>query len=397
MRDTLNFLYITLMVKICLIADMHVTFDRRLAVSFMEEAGRRRDVTAFVVDSINCDAPEPGELITSFWHNGIPDVLLGTFRKPAWIDWASSLSCPVVNLSSNQDQWNGHAVLVDALEMGRTVARHFYTKGYRNMTFVSQVTPGPLDLQWGQGFQQEAEQLGAVCFSPLSRQLYSDPMEIEAELLSRPRPHAVLAATSRIGAAVVRMLEGAGVGVPADIAVATMDRDEFSVGLCGRTLTSVFSDTDALIREALNLALQLKAESAPPQTPSHIRVPPLEIVEEETTQILAVSDPLVLKALTRIHAQGKDWPSIEMLCRVAGCSRRVMETRFKKATGISVGAYVLEHKLRCAEKWVRDPHLHMEEIAERCGYSDRNAFHLAFKKRFGVAPMMYRHQQSRDR
>lgn len=64
---------------------------------------------------------------------------------------------------------------------------------------------------------------------------------------------------------------------------------------------------------------------------------------------------------------------------------------FKQETGITIKQYLNDYRLDAAKKLVAGEHLHMNEIAERCGYASASYFAKVFKGATGMSPLEYRH------
>lgn len=67
---------------------------------------------------------------------------------------------------------------------------------------------------------------------------------------------------------------------------------------------------------------------------------------------------------------------------------------FKRVTGLSPRAYLLERRLQAACRMLEDPAVSCTEVAYRCGFSTAPQFSAAFRRRFGVAPTEYRKSHS---
>ncbi len=65
---------------------------------------------------------------------------------------------------------------------------------------------------------------------------------------------------------------------------------------------------------------------------------------------------------------------------------------FKAYSGMSIHKYLLSERLKLSEKLLRGTDLSIEEIAEKCGFSERSRFCTTFKKQIGKTPLEYRNQ-----
>jgi len=67
--------------------------------------------------------------------------------------------------------------------------------------------------------------------------------------------------------------------------------------------------------------------------------------------------------------------------------------RFKKMTGLSPQQFLIEKRLTAAAELLAEGRLNCTEIAQRCGFSNSAQLSMLFRRRFGVAPMVYRREQ----
>ncbi|QKD04331.1 AraC family transcriptional regulator [Mesorhizobium loti] len=106
--------------------------------------------------------------------------------------------------------------------------------------------------------------------------------------------------------------------------------------------------------------------------------------------LAAVSDPVLGRALSLIHAEPtKKW-SNEELARCAATSRSVLDERFRKLLGQSPMRYLTEWRMQLATDLLRDRNMKLLAVAERCGYGSEEAFSRAFHRCLGVSPARWR-------
>ena len=63
---------------------------------------------------------------------------------------------------------------------------------------------------------------------------------------------------------------------------------------------------------------------------------------------------------------------------------------FRKTYNISPNQYILQRRIRHAQKLLSDESLQIKEISDQCGFNDQYYFSKAFKKISGVSPSAYR-------
>lgn len=107
----------------------------------------------------------------------------------------------------------------------------------------------------------------------------------------------------------------------------------------------------------------------------------------------------------RLNADSKDLPSqiknylhqnysskitLEGLCSIFYCSRANLTGSFRKTFHVSIHEYLTRIRLSQAAVLLESSNFSIEQIAERCGFSDQNYFSKVFRKHYGMPPGNYR-------
>ncbi|WP_207477947.1 AraC family transcriptional regulator [Arenibaculum pallidiluteum] len=104
----------------------------------------------------------------------------------------------------------------------------------------------------------------------------------------------------------------------------------------------------------------------------------------------ALRDARIAPALRMMHADpGRAW-RLDELARAVGMSRTSFALRFKAAAGVAPLAYLLDWRMRLAERSLREGTAPVSQLALSLGYTSESAFSNAFKRRTGLAPRHYR-------
>lgn len=128
---------------------------------------------------------------------------------------------------------------------------------------------------------------------------------------------------------------------------------------------------------------------AHPVTPKQrpvFRVPPLGIVERESTAIYPVNPPWLAKALSLLDADTCQSPSVEDMAKAAGVSQPTLQSAIQDAFGMSAAKYIMTSKMRKAKRLVNEGELSVKEIAFKLGFSSPNYFSRIFREFYGRAP-----------
>jgi AraC-like DNA-binding protein len=102
--------------------------------------------------------------------------------------------------------------------------------------------------------------------------------------------------------------------------------------------------------------------------------------------------PALSLALQRMHASPElDW-TVEALAQEAGLSRAVFAKRFTEAFGEAPLSYLTHWRMQLAAKRFATGTDSLIEVASQLGYQSEFSFSRAFKRKWGVAPSVYRKQ-----
>lgn len=102
-------------------------------------------------------------------------------------------------------------------------------------------------------------------------------------------------------------------------------------------------------------------------------------------------------ALDLIERRLHDRLAVRDLAEVCGLSTGQFSRRFSDMLGVSPGEFLIERRVTRAAELLTDTEFSLEQIAERCGFSDRFHMTKVFGKRMGVPPAAYRGTQKRLR
>ncbi|HWD82584.1 MAG TPA: AraC family transcriptional regulator [Kribbella sp.] len=104
----------------------------------------------------------------------------------------------------------------------------------------------------------------------------------------------------------------------------------------------------------------------------------------------AIADERIAPALRLMHAEpGRAW-QLEELARAAAMSRTTFAERFRSVAGVPPLTYLLNWRMRLAERALRDEDTPLSALAHSLGYTSDSAFSNAFKRVNGIAPRRYR-------
>jgi LacI family transcriptional regulator len=240
-----------------------------------------------------------------------------------------------------------------------------------------------------------------VCLGIISKQRRQD-WELEQEtiakwLLSLPKPVGVMTCHDDRGRQVLDACRRAGLHVPDDVAVVSVDNDVQMCNLSTPTLTSidvnpgrVGFEAAAMLTRAMN-GEQLSSEPILVGTPRGL-------VPRQSTNLIRFDDEDVSAAVRCIRERACEGGlRVRDIVAMVKRSPTTFERRFKLALGRTIKAEINRVRLGSAKLLLAESELPIARVALRCGFSETKYFCEAFRNYTGVTATEYRRQFRPDR
>ena len=305
------------------------------------------------------------------------------------------LGIPVIDVSAARLVADLPYVETDDTAIAALAADHFLERDFRHFAFL-----GDDRFQWSdnrcRGFVEAVAANGyrVAVFSSRGRRTMApadDDAAVEAWLAGLPKPVALLACYDIRGRQAIDACRRTGIAVPDEVAVLGVDDDDVLCGLASPPLSSVIPDAIGAGRRAAELLEQLmRGESL---ERSEWLLPPLGIAVRQSTDVLAIDDPLVVAAVRQIRDHACDGIKVADVARVLKTTRRVLENRFTKRVGHTPHEEIARVQFRRVEQLLRETELPLATIATRAGFRHTEYMTVAFTKRHGMPPSRWRQQR----
>ncbi len=88
--------------------------------------------------------------------------------------------------------------------------------------------------------------------------------------------------------------------------------------------------------------------------------------------------------------------TINGLAHQFGTNRNSLQLKFSKATGKSIGLYLRELRFSIARSLLADTKLPVASVLEQTGFTDATHFGRSFRKQFGVTPVQFRKDKTKE-
>ena len=205
-----------------------------------------------------------------------------------------------------------------------------------------------------------------------------------------PKPVAVFACYDARGQCVLDACRRAGLAVPEEVAVLGVDNDAVLCALSPPPLSSISLNTQRTgWQAAALLALMMGGGKVPAETQL---VPPLGVVTRQSTDVLAVDDPPVARALRYIREHACEGLGVSDVLRHCPMARRTLEARLKALLGRTPRAEIARVQMNRVKELLASTDLALAEIAGRAGFRHPEYLSVVFKRETGVTPGEYRKQ-----
>lgn len=215
--------------------------------------------------------------------------------------------------------------------------------------------------------------------------------ELDRWIRELPKPAAVFAANDYIGETVVSSARKNGFAVPDDVAVMGVDNDEDICLRCTPSLSSIKPDHE----RAGYLAATLLREFI-----RHPRKPPksqtfgaLAVFHRSSTRALRRHDERTVKIVEIVRKQAASGISVEQLAHDFGVTRRLIEMRYREATGHSIRDEIQSIRLERAKVLLKQHGVRLAQIAAESGYPSVQTFRKTFTAATGKSPLNWRKSQ----
>jgi LacI family transcriptional regulator len=181
--------------------------------------------------------------------------------------------------------------------------------------------------------------------------------------------------------------------VPDTIAILGVDNDEVITQLSQPKLTSIQPDTFQSGFRACICLDQLMAGKPPSKWVE--LVPPLGVIERDSTNAIGTADPLLAQAIQLIRQKACEGLTVKQLLSELRTSRTRLDTRFKTIIGRSVHEEIDRVKKKRVCQLLSGSDNTLSEIAAQTAYFSVSHLSRSFQKTFGIWPGEYRKRARR--
>jgi LacI family transcriptional regulator len=297
------------------------------------------------------------------------------------------------------EKTNAPSVAIDHAKCGNLAATFFAERGFNHLAYIGSI-PMVDGQELYETFKQSAKSMGCKTHlfqvdvgtseSTSEREdfLWQSGKRITDWLATLPKPVGLLTYSDNLAARYVAYCQNAGLDVPNDVAILGIGNSTFLCEAAGVTISSIDLPWSTMWIESLKLLNSLyKGKTV--ETKPHF-IPPSYVSERESTEVLAIDDPIVKKGVQFIWENYSNDIGVDDLVKSMGVSRRTLQRTFQDCLGRGVNEEIRKKRLDVAKRLLVNTNKVIADIAKKCGYNTSSYFHKAFVKSFGCTPLEYR-------
>lgn len=325
------------------------------------------------------------------------DGIIFLSENPDVLERILATGLPAVSITNLPSRYPIPQVLSDDTAVGKMAAEHMLERGFRHFAFA-----GSSHFLWAvdreAGFRKTVEAAGCT-FEAFNYEQGStfDPARDHAtarrlrDFISRqPRPLAVLGENDTKALHVLEACQTLKLEVPNEIAIVGVDNNAMICDAVLPSLSSVEQNTDRVGYEAAAMLDRILSNEAIGSQP--IIIPPKRVAMRMSTDVLAVDDQAVARALLFIRDHLTEPIGIVDVVRASGVSRSNLEHRFRVRLRTTINKEITKRRLKRAQALLVDTMLSLEEIARASGFRRVTYFANFFQAQTGMAPGAWRRE-----
>ena len=286
--------------------------------------------------------------------------------------------------------------------ISRMAADHLLDRGFRRFAYCGYPRT-PIN-----GWAEEREHAFVKCIRArgfpcgvyrgrhkTSREWASLQSSLCAWLASLVQPVGLMAANDNRARQVLEACRAAGLRVPEEVAVIGVDNDEMLCQLSSPLLSSIEQGARRIGYEAGVLLDSIMSGRKPRQR--RFIVDPEGVITRHSTDILALEDPKIAKAIAFVWVHACDGINAQDVVDAVAVSRSGLEGRFKRVVGRSVYAEIHRVRLERARQLVSNTNRSLKQIAADTGFRSLQHMTTLFGRAFGHPPAAYRQRVTAGR
>jgi len=327
------------------------------------------------------------------WEGDGVITLLHT-ENSKYLSFIKDLDLPTVSIGYTlKDRYP--SLLGDHEKTGALGAEHFLERNFKNFAFAF-FDNSLLEQERCDGFKKALEASG----SPYNLQKWKNKIKSKGRsfrdvrdwlvklIEAAPKPLAIMTQNDDSAVLILYACIYAGISVPEEVAVLGANNSSLICDFAPIPLSSVDCDQHHLGYMAGRLLNDIMDGKKVPKKP--VLCPPKEVVLRRSTDILAIENLTIAKAIRFIWDHFDEPINVETIIAPTGMSRSLVYHEFDQAIGRSISREITRCRINKAKKLLEETDLSITEITQTCGFAGIVSFSRAFAREAGCTATAYR-------
>ena len=283
-------------------------------------------------------------------------------------------------------------VACDNKAIGQMAGQFLVKKGFRHFAYVGSLGNEQFSVERNVAFARTISDANSTYADYRPRNPTKD-WDLESRnllsfLQSLPKPCGVFAAFDARAKQIIDICQEAGIRIPQDISLISVDNEELTCENTRPTLTSIDADFHnggylaARRLDALLHGRRFKADT--------VRFSPKGIVERDSTSDYSGAARAVSAAQTFIRLYATKPITVDDIVKSSGTSLRLLQMHFRKIVGHGIATELRHHRLEHARALLERTDMPPFRIAKFCSLGNPINAAALFRKSYGLSMTEWR-------
>lgn len=325
--------------------------------------------------------------------------VIASLRDRSTVRHVKSCGLPAVDVSTMmpKETWLGRVSTADDVRAAMAF-EHLRNKGFsRFATYAPRIHRYP-DAR-AQYFTDVAKSAGCECFQFAAPSNSANSVwlarykDVLTWLESLPTPIAVYTPDPYPARHLSEICARASIKVPQDIALISGDDDDVLCKVATPEITSIEPNCFQIGKHACEMLHELMSDKN--IEPFQVLIPPIGVIERQSTDVLAIEDTELAEILHLIQERASAGLNVGDILRRFPMSRRSLEIRFQESLKRTPSEEIRRVRLQEAHRLLLNTDLPVSAVARAVGLSSGPALSHAFRKYLGCTPSDVRKMRRR--
>jgi LacI family transcriptional regulator len=325
----------------------------------------------------------------------VGDGVVGRIRTESLARHLKRQRIPVVNVSSvDVASARFPRILIDERTIAQRVFDHFRERGFWNFAYCSEARFRVIQTRRAI-FANIVQEAGFECHvfesSGTAKGYAAEQEERGRWLQSLPKPIGVVSWNAVAARRTAEACRWAGIAVPEEVAIMAGSSDDLMIEMVHPPISAVEMPLERVGFEAAGaLDRMMKGQSTIVTEPDISITDGVSISARQSTDILAVDDPVVCRAMQFIRMHSGQAVGVPELTEHVAVSRRVLERRFQEVIGRSPAQEIRRAHLERARQLLIETNIPIADVATASGFHYVEHFIQVFRQEMKMTPRDFR-------